>query len=528
MSPRTRARVVLLASVVAIPGVASAQPLITSPAPDRLEVTIYRDPGRGEEAMDLAWLNGFALISERRRVRLPAGESIVRFEGVAGGLVPQSAIVTGFPDGIVERNRDAYLLSPATLIDRSLGRRVHLRRTSRATGAVREQEAVVRSGAGGAVVLETEDGIESLRCTGLPEAIVYDEVPPGLSAKPTLSVTTRTTQPVEAEVTLSYLATGFDWQADYIAELSDDGRSMNLFAWLTLASTDETSFADADTQAVAGRVNYTQAEVPEAEGGPMTLTCWPSATTSDIPLEEWEQIAMGSLAPPRDPSEIVVTGTRIQRPNLESMSPVTSVAGEEFFQASQENLGDLKLYRIPEPVTVAANAQKQVALLLRENVPIDTVYRYRDEADDTDVPNQPANRFIVTRNREQENLGVPLPSGAVVAFVEYRNQPFLIGQGDLDDRAIGEDVEIDIGPAPGVTATIETVASGPDWEEFDLIATSDRPHPIQFEAELEMPDDTQITRAILRERDGMRLWAVTVPANGSRTLRYRLQRNRTR
>ena len=62
---------------------------------------------------------------------LPAGETELRFEGVAGGIVPQSAIVTGLPDGIVERNRDAYLLSPESLLDRSLGRRVHLRRTSR-------------------------------------------------------------------------------------------------------------------------------------------------------------------------------------------------------------------------------------------------------------------------------------------------------------------------------------------------------------------------------------------------------------
>ena len=84
----------------------------------------------------------------------------MRFEGVAGGILPQSAIVTGLPEGIVERNRDAYLLSPATLLDRSLGLRVHLRRTSRATGRVREQDAIVRSGAGGAVIVETEGGFE--------------------------------------------------------------------------------------------------------------------------------------------------------------------------------------------------------------------------------------------------------------------------------------------------------------------------------------------------------------------------------
>jgi hypothetical protein len=49
----------------------------------------------------------------------------------------------------------------------------------------------VRSSAAGGVVLETPDGIEALRCTGVPETIVYDGVPDGLSAKPTLSVRTR-------------------------------------------------------------------------------------------------------------------------------------------------------------------------------------------------------------------------------------------------------------------------------------------------------------------------------------------------
>ena len=46
-------------------------------------------------------------------------------------------------------------------------------------------------------------------------------------------------------------------------------------------------------------------------------------------------------------------------------------------QAQQEELGDLKLYRIPEPVTVAARSQKQVALLQRPGVQVRTLYRAR-------------------------------------------------------------------------------------------------------------------------------------------------------
>src|SRR5205085_2565358 len=180
-------------------------------------------------------------------------------------------------------------LSPATLLERSLGRRVHLRRTSRATGQVREQEAIIRSGADGVVVLQTEGGFEALRCTGLAETVRYGEVPPGLSARPTLSVRARATRPVTATVTLSYLASGFDWQADYVAHIAPDG-SLGLFAWLTLANSDETGFANADTPAVAGRISRRDVPRQPSEGGPLSISCWPQDTTSDIPLEVWERM----------------------------------------------------------------------------------------------------------------------------------------------------------------------------------------------------------------------------------------------
>lgn len=518
-----RAALSLLTAVAGWPVGAVAQPIVASAGPDSVEVTVYRDPGRAAgQAMRLNWLNGFALVSERRRVRLPAGESVVRFEGVAGGIVPQSAIVTGFPDGIVERNRDAYLLSPATLLDRSLGRRVHLRRTSTATGVVREQDAVVRSSAQGAVVIETQDGIEALRCTGMRETLVYQGLPSDLSARPTLSVRTRAAAPVEATVTLSYLATGFDWQANYVAQLSDDGRRMDLFAWLTIGSTDETSFPNADTQAVAGRLNYTRARVAPSEGGPVYLRCWPNGRTSDIPLE--------SLVEQEE--EFVVTGSRIAMaraaPAPSPMAPPSPVRAEAAMQAVQEELGDLKLYRIPEPVTVAANAQKQVALLTQPGVAVQVVYRARVSGHGGI---RASRRFVVTRNRAQEGLGVPLPAGGLVLFTQREGRPFLAGQGRLDDRAVGEDVEIDFGESPGVTFRVEQVGAAPDgrWVDYRLTATSDRPEPVRFEAEIPTPTGARLIPGVrLGERDGFRLWTATIPANASTTLRYRVERTNPR
>lgn len=80
---------------------------ILAEPPSDLIVTIYRSPDRDSGSIDLDELAGFALVSETRLVRLPAGLSRVRFEGVADGIEPVSAIVTGLPGKVVEKSRCA-------------------------------------------------------------------------------------------------------------------------------------------------------------------------------------------------------------------------------------------------------------------------------------------------------------------------------------------------------------------------------------------------------------------------------------
>jgi len=490
---------------------AFAQTIVPSAAPDTVSVTVYRDPNRSPaRAPNLNWLNGYALISETRQVTIPAGESEVRFEGVASGILPQSAIVSGFPDGVVERNRDAYLLSPGTLLDRSLGRRVHLRRTSLATGAVREHEAVIRSSADGAVVLQTAEGFEALRCTGLPETLVYDRVPAELSVRPTLSVRVRSGAALTANVTLSYLASNFDWQANYVATLSPGGDRADLFAWLTLASNDDTSFPNANTQAVAGELNREAARADPALGRALQLQCWPQGRTSDIPLLDGD---FGPPPPPPPPpmamtavdsERIILTGSRIA------------------MRAEQEELGDVKLYRIPEPVTVAANSQKQVAFLEQEGVRVTMAYRrLLDPTDTTEAV--PAQRLVTTRNRTAEGLGLPLPAGRLVLFANASDRPILIGEGFLRDHAVGEDVEIVLGTSTGVRSTVELISDTADGDDYRLTVTNDQTRAVRFEAEFRIDEESGFRPARrLDRRDGRPLWTVRVPAGGTAMLRYRI------
>ena len=497
-----RALPALLALAFSAP--AHAQAIVTSPGPDRVAVTVYRDPDRGLQPLNLSWLGGYALVSETRRVRLPPGESELRFEGVTSGIVPQSAIVTGLGEAVLEKNRDARLLSPGALLDASLGQRLTLRRTSRATGAVRTQDAVVRATAEG-IVLQTADGIEALRCTGLAETLIASEVPAGLSAKPTLSVRVRSPQPIERDVTLSYITNNFDWQADYVGDLSADGRTLKLFAWLTLANGDDTGLAGADTNAVAGKLNRERVWVPPGEAKPIRLNCWPSGTTSDIPVEV---MAVSQMS-----ESIVVTGSRVAKA---AAPPPPPPSPERDTMATEERLGDVRLYRVPISVTVAARSQKQVALLRQPSVKVEGVLRLRPHQGPLEAPLE---RVFVTRNRAAEGLGLPLPAGKLVLFGTRQGRRVLLGEGSIDDHTIGEKVEFRVATATGVRAT--QVHEREQRGEYSLTLINDMPSTQMVEIELPL-GARAVAGGRLVKRNGWMLWRVSVPANGTALLRYRM------
>ena len=149
-------------------------------------------------------------------------------------------------------------------------------------------------------------------------------------------------------------------------------------------------------------------------------------------------------------------------------------------QAQQEELGDLKLYRIPEPVTVAARSQKQVALLQQPRVQVRTVYRQRFYPLNQQVRGVP-NRFLVTRNRREDGLGLPLPAGRLTLFDRQEGRQVVVGQAVIRDFALNEDVEVDFGAVPGIHAVQTPLVRNADGlGEYEVLVTNDRPWPIEY------------------------------------------------
>lgn len=525
------------ALLLAVSAGSMAQQVVVSAAPEAVAVTVYRNPERpAGDDIGQGWAGGYALVTETRTVDLPAGGSELRFEGVAGTIMPASVIVRGLPGMPDEKNYDARLLSAGSLVEAALGRQVHIRRTSRATGKVTEQKAIIRSGPNG-IVLQTEAGFEALKCTGLPETLVYQEVPPGLSAKPTLSIRAGSPAPTRATLQLSYLAGQFDWQANYVARLAEDGRTLDLFAWLTLANANDESFPAAQVNAIAGQPNR---EEGSGDGSgtyspEIRLQCWPAGRTSDPVYPAGPPPPPPPPEPERDAymegEDIIVTGSLRRNENLQS-SPVA-------IMAQQEELGDLKLYRIPEPVTVASNGQKQVALLHKSKVKIEKLYSLQLTADGEAEDWAPVELMLRTKNSKEKGLGLPLPSGSVAVFERAGGQSLLAGETQITDLAIDDDVELKFGESPDVQYRQRRLTSkrrdGDDRDitrrgKFEIELSNATREPAKVEVALRVFDDWTIANSSskLRLIKGRKTWVAQVPANGTARLTYTLVRPKPR
>ncbi len=519
-------RALALLALIAVP--VSAQSLVPQPAMvlsetvNDVSVTVYRDPNRANDApLQREFLNGFALISETRTLDLPAGESTIRFAGVAEGMVAVSAIVTGLPGGVVQKNRDAALLSPASLVDGSLGNRVTIRRNNPATGRETSSEAIIRTRADGGIVLQTADGFEAVRCAGLPEGLIFDRVPAGLTATPVLSVNTASPKAQRVTVTLTYLASGFDWEANYVARLSDDGKTLSLLGWLTLANENGQSFDNAQLLAIAGTLNVVSdykglAQAPEAE--PIRLACYPIGSTA-------EGIDLARYAPPPPPSP--PPPPPMSAPMMAravSADEAVVVSGSRIKAAAQlEALGDLKLYRVPERATVAANGLKQVALLVKDAVRFSTVYMLPDSQIGSCVTT-PLEIELRTTNDERNGLGLPLPAGGIALFRDSERGELLVGEASLSNNAVRQDIELRVAASPSVQLQCSDLPQQRNQQARRLALTNANPYPVRAEIRLTQVAAGAIRRASSRtgRRKGWHVWEVSVPANASRELTYRI------
>jgi hypothetical protein len=445
-----RSSFLMLATAFAAPAAAQTN------APGNLAVTIYND--------DLA------LVQDTRQLNLPAGRSRQEFPGVSGRISPETVTLSGAGVGIVEQNFDFDLLSPSKLMEKAVGEEVTLLRTNPGTGAETRERAKVLAVNGG-VVIQVGSRIEVLRDDGLPVRVIFDQVPPNLRARPTLSITVDSTRPGPRPVTLSYLSKGMGWKADYVALFDEQAGRIDVEGWITLTNTTGTTFEGADTVLVAGEVG--------GGGG-----------------------VRGGYRPSR-PNGMVRAGTETP---------------------GRESLGDFYLYPLKERTTIANQQTKQVSFLDVHGAAARRAYVYRSSWLQTRDEPESADTVLQFSSSRDQGLGDALPAGTVRVYQkDSRGKAQFVGENQIGHTPMGSDISITTGQAFDVKVK-------PVVEKHERISDTRWRSTVRYELSNARPTgvtvdviqgglwgDNRVTQESLastRRSSDEVVWRVPVPANG--------------
>ena len=397
------------AAVIAAPALAQGDSLAEPNAQGDLSVTIYN--------------NNQALVQDVRQIAIAKGRSRIEFPDVSAMIRPETLSFAAPGTGIVEQNFDFDLLTPEKLMEKAIGQTVTLLRTNPATGAETRERAKVLSTAGG-VVVQIGDRIEVLRDDGLPVRVIFDQVPPNLRARPTLSVTLNSDREGTRAASLRYLTPGLGWSADYVA-LYDEGKStVDMQGWVTLTNQTGTTFQNADTLLVAGN--------PASNDG-----------------NDDGNVYRGRPMPPPPPPGKFVPGTET---------------------ANRERLGDFYLYPIAGRTTIANNQTKQVSFLDVQGVPARKVYGRTVNWLASDGQPVAVASQIAFKTSKEGGLGDALPAGTVRFYQrDQQGNPQFIGENGIGHTPMGSELTLSTGDAFDIYAQSEVESrqtiSGEEWEK---------------------------------------------------------------
>ena len=403
-------RFVFAAAFVAAPLVAQPDSLTQPNAQGDLSVTIYN--------------NNQALVQDVRQIAIAKGRSRIEFPDVSAMIRPETLSFAAPGTGIVEQNFDFDLLTPEKLMEKAIGQTVTLLRTNPATGAETRERARVLSTAGG-VVVQIGDRIEVLRDDGLPVRVIFDQVPPNLRARPTLSVTLNSDRDGTRPASLRYLTPGLGWSADYVAQYDESKGTVDMQGWVTLTNQTGTTFQNADTLLVAGN--------------PASATSEPYGDAAN----------RGRPVPPPPPPGKFVPGTET---------------------ANRERIGDFYLYPIAGRTTIANNQTKQVSFLDVQGVPARKVYGRTVGWLASDGRPVPVASQIAFRTSREGGLGDALPAGTVRFYQrDLQGNPQFIGENGIGHTPMGSELVLSTGDAFDIYAQSEVESrqtiSGEEWEK---------------------------------------------------------------
>lgn len=186
-----------------------------------------------------------------------------------------------------------------------------------------------------------------------------------------------------------------------------------------------------------------------------------------------------------------------------------------------EQLGDLKLYTVPQRTTIAALQMKQTRLLDQQAVPVEFYYAASINAFSYGAAEQ-ANgmRMVRTHNDKAHQLGLPLPAGSILFEQDQFGRTMLVGEPTLADTAEDEKIEPPLGVANDLTIQRKTLRRDAKSQNTEVTISNAGTADVMLELKVPLYGGQKLGKADrpFEARNGQPLFLLKIPAGDKLTL----------
>lgn len=336
------------------------------------------------------------LVKDTRLIEFKPGIHELKFMDVAGKIDPTTVHIKSLTNGsslrVLEQNYEYDLLSPQKLLEKFVGQKVQLATIHPETKKEEIVEAILLSTQGGNI-FQIGDKIH----IGHYGRILLSKIPENLIPQPTLvwMLENKLSKPQKLEV--SYLTSGINWKADYVAVLNKLDTMTDLTGWVTIDNRSGATYQNALLKLVAGDIHRVQGEVRMDYARPM------------------------------------------------------AAAKEASQQFKEESFFEYHLYTLDRRTTVKDNQTKQMTLLDANQVPLKKLFIFAGHPQYYYQMNQGSQKqkvgvFLELENTKKNNLGIPLPKGTIRVYKEDKDGSLqFVGEDRIDHTPKDEKFKIKIG-----------------------------------------------------------------------------------
>ena len=387
----------------------NAVTIYSTASPGAISADSYRYGGGGQG------VPGYATVRHEREVPLTAGRNTVRFTDVAGLIDPTTVVFSSLTDAggtrVIEQNFQFDLVNTEKLLAKFIDRNISIERN--VGNNIETIEGTLLSTQGG-IVLREADG--SIRTVPYNAGVKLPSLPGGLITRPTLVWDVNAGKAGNHKTRVAYQTSGITWWADYNLTYSEgaDANScrLDVGAWVSILNLSGASYPDAKIKLVAGDVHRADNQVAAA---PMMA----------------KRAAMA-----------------------EAKDEVAGFVEKSFFE--------YHLYTLGRPSSLPENSTKQIELFPKvSKVNCEKTLVYAGQAGQwyggglmTDrsygiTGNKKVDTYLSFKNREENGMGVPLPSGRVrVSKLDTADGTLeFIGEDRIDHTPKNETLLLKLGSA---------------------------------------------------------------------------------